>query len=165
MSSIECLRILFSFSLVYYFLTEMSRHYLFEEVSRRLCNFSYVCFILSSGLMFISLCLVNVILMVKLISFLTSKEHGYEKSRSINFDLIPALERTFSFFEMADSKFFGISMFMVANYITGLIRLVIETRLQTAFIAYAILLVHNFFYNFIPFSAFYCVLYRKRNRN
>ena len=54
------------------------------------------------------------------------------------------LESGYSFFEIVDSKLVGLSIFLFANVLTGLINLSIYTRTVSDLLSLVILIMHSF---------------------
>jgi hypothetical protein len=94
--------------------------------------------------------MVVVFVMARLILHLGKRQYGFTNSFS-KLDVVYLLEEVFGFFEIVDSKFVGITIFMVSNYYTGTVNLVITTQDQSPLFAYIIILVDCLLFTFIPF--------------
>lgn len=61
-----------------------------------------------------------------------------------------------SFVQITDSKYIGLTIFMISNYFTGIVNLLVkETHQVTTINAYLINLLNSFVAVFIPFYAVY----------
>ncbi len=72
------------------------------------------------------------------------------------------LNRAFSFFVIVDSKFIGLAIFMISNYITGLMNLFIDLAQLDVVQANLILIVGSLFFTFIPFLVYYVKIVKKK---
>jgi hypothetical protein len=85
-----------------------------------------------------------------------------EQANAFSIILIENLEKSYSFFEIVDSKLMGLLIFMISNYYTGALNLLIETRSQSSFVAFLLIILNCFVFTFIPF---YINYYLKFLRN
>jgi hypothetical protein len=86
------------------------------------------------------------------------------KQQATTSDVVNSLGTVFGFFEIVDSRYLGLTIFMISNYFTGSLRLVIadDTHSQSATTAYAIIFLNSVIFTFIPFAVFYKVKLSKR---
>jgi hypothetical protein len=151
----------------YYVLAEFSRYFI-QDVSRELCNLSFIYFIMTTGLIIWSLGLLSALTVAKIILLivpppilndLQSKAYNLKNIEIYTTYVIRLLERAFTFFIFVDSKFIGIAIFMIANYFTGITNIIVRTRKQPPLVAYFILFSNCLVFTFVPF--FFIFKYRK----
>ena len=157
--AIKCFVNLFLTLGFYFVCTEISRYYLFEDVSRKLCNLSFIFFIMSTGLVIWSMNLLVVLIVTKIIIYFVEKSemrsfHNELNDLICNKNLYNLLDRSCSFFEVVDAKFIGISIFMVSNYFTGIINLTMITREQSPLVGYFCIILNGILSTFLPFFVF-----------
>ena len=107
--------------------------------------------------------LLAVILVAKIIVYLLKSQYEYsiENLQSIRevqmFTQKCAclLERSFSFIEIVDSKFIGLAIFMISNYFTGIVNLLIKTRAQNAYVSFLIIILNSIVFTLLPFFVYY----------
>ncbi len=166
----KCLWNLFAILFAYYLLAEFSRYFI-QDVSRELCNLSFICFIMTTGLVIWSLSLLGALVISKIIlNILPAVTINDLQGKAFNFKnieistscTIRLLERAYTFFMFVDSKFIGISIFMISNYFTGITNILVRTRDQPPLVAYFIIILNCFVFTFIPFYFIY--RYRKREK-
>ena len=78
-------------------------------------------------------------------------------------NIIQLLQNTYSFVEIVDSKLVGLSIFLIANVLTGLINLSIYTRTVSDLLSLVILIMHSFASVGIAFSGYYYLYFKNGN--
>ena len=152
-----------------------------EEPSRRICNLSFIIFVVSQFIEIICLKLISfsrIICFVKVMTWTSGltftlilifivtiiaynfiqkccrgKRIPSEKKIFVN--LIYLLENSFSFVEIIDSKFIGLFIFVFANILTGLVNLTMHPHERSEFEGYFIMCVYTFLSLFVPFFYYY----------
>jgi hypothetical protein len=142
----------------FYVIAELDRFFI-QDISRDLCNISFICFIMSTGIFLWTTWLLLLILLTKFI-LTRIRYEAKVSSISINAEqteyiVLCLLNRACSFHSLVDMKFVGISLFMISNYFTGALNLTMKTREQNAFVAYSLLFMNSFIFTFIPFFVIY----------
>lgn len=65
------------------------------------------------------------------------------------------LENAFSFVEIIDSKFIGLLIFVLANWLTGLVNITLHPHSQSDIVGYIILSVYTLLSLIIPFMFYF----------
>ena len=76
-------------------------------------------------------------------------------------NIIKLLEEAYSFVEIIDSKLVGLCIFLIANVLTGLINLSIDTRNVSDFLSLIILSLHALASVGIALSGYYYLYFKK----
>ena len=183
-TSVKCVLNLIAI-VVFFFMALIWTTFNVQNVSRRLCNLSFICYTVSNKnlipifkifnlfnnllkLFASSLLLVCYMITILLMAKLYTSVHAGPKlisdkdlSKDAVQEIVSMLKQTFSFAEINDSKFIGLLTFLISNLATGIVNLSMNTLHTSDPVALVIICGHCFISFAIPFAFYYSIHVRK----